>query len=347
MKRNPIFLKPNACLLPVFLILLVFLIFIALSISASAQNEIPAGMQKIIDYNRQSTSDFALKISFFIAFVAGMLGILSPCILPFLPAYFSYTFKEKRNITKMTLVFFLGFSAVFVALGAIAGFIGAQALSVVQRGWLAAMAGLFIIFLGFLAISGKGLSSFIPLPFIRFRHKPKNDAFGTFLLGISFSLGWTACLGPILAGILGIGAIMGNVAYSAALLFFYSLGNLVPLFILSIAYDRFNFSHNRFIQGRLFTVSIAEKKYQLHSTNIVSGILLIATGSVMLIYRGTGIINTFDIFGTRQYFYSSQRHLIEWSYANILGIALFIAFIMLLVWFLLAYKNNPDKNNKN
>ena len=101
--------------------------------SVLAQPSIPVGLQKIIDYNNQSAADFAFKVSFFIAFLAGMLGVLSPCILPFLPAYFSYTFKEKKNITMMTLIFFSGFSIVFVAMGAAAGFIGEQTLSVLQR----------------------------------------------------------------------------------------------------------------------------------------------------------------------------------------------------------------------
>lgn len=322
-------------LLAFFIVTIVILILPVL-----AQSDIPVGLQKIIDYNNQQTADFAVKISFFIAFVAGMLGILSPCILPFLPAYFSYTFKEKKNITKMTLVFALGFSIIFVAMGVIAGFLGSQVLSVVQSDWLVSIAGIFIIILGIMSLQGKGFSSFI-----KFRHKPKNDIPGTFLLGVFFAIGWTACLGPILAGILGIGAILGNVWYSALLLLFYSLGNLVPLFILSIFYDKFNLSKSRFIKGKIFTFSVANRKFHIHSTNLISGLLFLLVGIVLLVYKGTAIVNTWDIFNTKQYFYSIQRQLIEWQYANILGVGVFFLFIAAVAWFLWKYKSKKGVRN--
>ncbi|MFQ5474457.1 MAG: cytochrome c biogenesis CcdA family protein, partial [Candidatus Nanoarchaeia archaeon] len=128
------------------------IIFFLIASQVSAESDLPVGLQKIVDSNKEITADFALNVSFFIAFIAGILGILSPCILPFLPAYFSYTFKEKSSITKMTLVFFLGFSTVFVAMGIVAGFIGAQTLSVIQQGWLVAIAGAFMIVLGIMTL---------------------------------------------------------------------------------------------------------------------------------------------------------------------------------------------------
>jgi cytochrome c biogenesis protein CcdA len=316
----------------IFLFLILF-IALALSTLASAQSDLPTGLQKIIDFNNQSTADFAVKVSFFIAFVAGILGILSPCILPFLPAYFSYTFKEKKNITKMTLVFFLGFSLVFVTMGVIAGFIGEQTLSVIQTGWLVAIAGILMIILGIIALRGKKVCSYLNVC-SRFN----NDIPGTFLFGIFFAVGWTACLGPILAGILGIGAILGNIWYSALLLFFYSLGNLVPLFILSMLYDKFNLSQSKFIKGKIFEFSIAKKKYYIHSTNLISGILFLAIGAILLLYKGTTVFNTWDIFGTKSYFYSIQRQLIGWEYANILGIISFILFILIIGLFLWKHK---------
>lgn len=321
------------------ILFLIFFIIITILITTSvfSQSDLPIGLQKIIEYNKQSTIDFSVKISFFIAFIAGILGILSPCILPFLPAYFSYTFKEKKNITKMTLVFFVGFSIVFVTMGVVAGFLGKQVLSVLQTGWLVTIAGIFLIVLGVMSLFGKGFSSFI-----KFKHKFKNDVPGIFLFGVFFALGWTACLGPILAGILGIGAILHNVWYSALLLFFYSLGNLLPLFILAILYDKFNLSQNKFIKGKQFTFSIGKKKYHMHSTNMISGALFLIIGAVLIIYKGTAIINTWDIFGTRSYFYSVQNKLLEWGYANTLGIIILILFIIILVGFLWKYKT---KNN--
>ena len=309
------------------------LLFFVFAFSVLAQVDVPVGLKKIIDFNKQSTADFAVKVSFFIAFIAGTLGILSPCILPFLPAYFSYTFKEKKDITWMTLIFFLGFSAVFVTMGVIAGFIGEQSLAVIQKGWLVIIAGIFMIILGVLSLRGKKVCSFF-----KFSNKWGDDFLGTFLFGIFFAIGWTACLGPILAGILGIGAILGNVGYSALLLFFYSLGNLLPLFVLSIFYDKFNLSESKFIQGKILTFSFLGKKFYVHSTNLISGILFIIIGIVLLVYRGTSIINRLDIFGTKSYFYSIQRQLIEWKYANMLGIAAFFLFLIILGWFLWVHR---------
>ena len=321
----------------IFFLSLCILLLIFLAFLVSAQPDIPIGLQKIIDFNDQSTKDFALKVSFFIAFLAGMLGILSPCILPFLPAYFSYTFKEKKNITRMTLIFFLGFSLVFVAMGAIAGFIGEQTLSVIQQGWLVTIVGLFMIALGILALKGKKVCSYINI-----NDKFKNDTPGTFLFGMFFAIGWTACLGPILAGILGIGAILGNIWYSALLLFFYSIGNLVPLFILSLFYDKFNLSESKFVKGKVLTLSILGKKYYVNSTNLISGLLFMLIGFVLVVFKGTALVNKFDIFGTKPYFYSVQRQLIGWEYANILGILIFFLFVIITGIFLWRYKS---KNN--
>ncbi|MBR9699348.1 cytochrome c biogenesis protein CcdA [Candidatus Woesearchaeota archaeon] len=313
----------------VFLLFSLF-ILIVLTVGVVAESHLPLNLQKINDYNKKSTIEFSVQISFFIAFLAGILAILSPCILPLVPAYFSYTFKEKKNITMMTFVFFLGFSSAFIAMGIIAGFIGAQVLSVVQKGWLISIAGIVIVGLGIMTLMGKGFSSFI-----RIKHKTRNDAPGTFLLGVFFAIGWTACLGPILAGILGIGAVLGNVLYSGLLLFFYSLGNLVPLFILSIFYDKFNLSDSKFIKGKMFDFAVAGKKFSVHSTNLISGLLFILVGSVMFIFQGTGIVNTWDIFGTKQYFYSVQNALMQWEYASLFGVLIFMFFLLFIgrvVW---------------
>ncbi len=130
------------------------------------------------------------------------------------------------------------------------------------------------------------------------------------------------------------------------LLFFYSLGNLVPLFVLSVFYDKFNLSKNRFIKGKLFTFSIGGKKIYVHSTNLISGILFLMIGIILLVYKGTAVINTFDIFGTRTYFYSVQDKLLAWEYANILGIVVFFLFVVIIGRFLLTYKARNNQNEK-
>jgi|ETNmetMinimDraft_2_1059921.scaffolds.fasta_scaffold15106_1 cytochrome c-type biogenesis protein len=334
-QKSAIGLKKLQSLKFTVIILLLLASIIIFTVSVTAQSELPAGLQKIIDYNKKATESFALKITFFIAFTAGILGILSPCILPFLPAYFSYTFKEKKNITLMTLVFFFGFSISFVTMGVIAGFLGSQLMSIVQTGLLVTIAGIFIIIFGIMSLLGKGFSSFI-----KPRINVKNDVLGVFLLGIFFAIGWSACLGPVLAGILGMGAILGSAAKSGVLLFFYSLGNFLPLFILSIFYDKFNLADSKFIKGKTFEISIGNKAYDIHSTNLISGVLFIILGSIMVIYQGTSVFNTWDFLRTKNYFYSVQDQLLNWGYANIFGIVIFLIFVIAIGLFL--WKRRPS-----
>ncbi len=310
-----------------FFVVFLFFLFLIVAAPTLAQSALPLGLQKIIAYNQQATLDFSVKISFLIAFLAGMLGILSPCILPFLPAYFSYTFKEKKNILKMTLVFFVGFSLVFVALGVVAGFLGEQSLVILQKSWLVGIAGAFMLFLGILTLLGKGFCSLF-----HFHQKFSNDILGVFMMGMAFALGWTACLGPILAGILGIGAVLGNTFYAGVLLFFYSLGNFVPLFLLSFFYDRFKLGERKFLQGKVFRFNLFGKVREVHSTNLLSALLFFLVGGVMLFLGGTGAVNKWDFFGTKQYFYSAQSWLLNWPYASYLAIAVFLAFLGLLVY---------------
>ena len=299
---------------------------VVLLAAAVAAQELPLGLQKINEYNQLWAQDIALKVSFFVAFVAGILGILSPCILPFLPAYFSYTFKEKRNITFMTLVFFLGFSLSFVTMGVVAGFLGSTALAVVQPAWLVRIAGAAIIGFGIMTLMGKGISSFL-----KFRTQ-RNDTLGIFLLGIFFAIGWSACLGPILAGILGIGAVLANPVLSGVLLFFYALGNLVPLFILSVFYDKLNLSKSRLIQGKILSFSLLGETYKVHSTNLISGVLFLALGGVMLFYSGTSVVNTWDILGTKELFFSFQNSLVKWEWNWLVGTIGLIAFGILVMF---------------
>jgi len=309
-------------------LLLFGVLLLGLVAAVSAQN-LPIGLQKIIEHNQQETEEFALTVSFFIAFLAGILTIFSPCLLPLIPAYFSYTFKERTNITRMTLVFFAGFAVVFTALGVVAGFLGEQTLSVVQDGMLVMLAGFFLVFLGLLTLAGKGFSSFF-----RFRKfkKFKNDVTGVFLFGMSFALGWTACTGPILAGILGLGAILGNVWQSALLLFFYALGNLVPLFVLSVFYDKLNLADR--IKPKRWRFALGTQVVHVHPFNVLAGVLFILIGAVLVVFKGTAIVNAWDVFGTKQFFYDFQNALLTWPYANAVGIAAFVLFTLLIVWVL-------------
>ena len=264
MNQGVVAVKPKKRIINILLLFIILLPFVY-------SLTLPSGLQSAIN----QTIANAQKISFFIAFIGGILTILSPCILPVLPAYFACTFKEKKKITKMTLVFFLGFSAIFVTYGLIAGFLG-EALSkiIVNNDILIVIAGFILVLFGFVTIAGKGFSLMHKGVKIR-----KNYA-GIFLMGVLFAVGWSPCIGPILSGILIIASTLGYLK-SALMLFIYSLGIFIPLFIFAFFYDKHNLSQNRFIKGK----ELSFGKYKINSTNLISGILLILVGLAFIIYK--------------------------------------------------------------
>lgn len=112
----------------------------------------------------------------------------------------------------------------------------------------------------------------------------------------------------------------------------------MPLFIISIFYDKFNLSQSKLIQGKLITYTLLGKKFYADTTKIIAGILFIVLGIVIIVFKGTAIVNAWDIFGTKEYFYSEQNALIASPYALEISIVLFFLFIGLLVWFYFSQK---------
>ncbi len=303
------------------LALLLLLLAMPLVIS---QLELPENIIKIKDYNKELSQDFLTKISIPIVFIAGILSLLSPCILPILPAFFSYTFKEKKQITKMTSIFFLGFSLVFVAMGILGVIIGQASLILLQDkiSVLILIAGILLIAFGVMSMLGKGFHGIVK------QRGFHDDKLGVFIFGIFFALGWSACLGPIISGIILMIAVIGNFFTGAYLMFFYSLGIFIPFFILSFFYDKYNLSKSRFIIGK--EIKIFDRK--INSTNLLSGLLLVIIGFVFVVYRNTQIINRFDLFRLKNYFFEFQRLLLENTFLfNIAGAALLVIFIY-FVW---------------
>lgn len=301
--------------------LAVLLIFVLLSASL-AYASLPKNLETLKKAEIEQAQSSLQNISFIIAFLAGILSLLSPCILPTVPAFFAYTFKEKRSITKMTGIFFAGFTIIFVMLGMLAAYIGVSLASFPNDyAFLPVIGGLFLIAMGLLEISGRGFSSLV-----RIRARG-HDTAGIFTMGVAFAVGWSACLGPILFGILSIAAVLGNYAYAALLMLSYSLGIFVPLFMLSFFYDKYSLGKSRLIRGKTFL--LAGKR--LHSTKLVAGALLIIMGIIFIFYEGTAAINLTDIAGTKQLFYDWQRALPGVPYLNLIGLIALAAFLY-LIW---------------
>lgn len=295
---------------------------------------LPEGLHKIFEYNDERANFYLKNLSFVVAFLAGILSILTPCSLGILPAFFSYTFKEKKNITKMTFAFFLGFMPVFIAFGLIATFLGTS-ISMLQQNnrYLITIAGAFIVMFGLMTLFGKGFM------FIKIRNRIKKDALGIFLFGIFFGIGFTACMGPILVGMLLIASVLNNYLYSTLLMVFYSLGFFVPLFLISFLFDKYDLSKSKFIKGKEFEFKVFGKEIRIHSTNLISAVLLVTVGLVFIIYGGTFIINNLGLGGLTYNIYSLQEKLVSLKFINIIGAVVLLGFLFLL-WKFLKKKNN-------
>lgn len=217
------------------------------------------------------------------AFVAGLLSFLSPCVLPLVPGYVSLISgstveqiggREKRlmrSVMLHSLMFILGFSLVFIALGAGATAFG-QVLGRYRRD-LTMIAGAVIIIFGLHLI---GVLKIKALYADKRMHdvKGSNSPLGAFVVGFAFAFGWTPCIGPVLAGILTLAAAEETVAKGMGLLAVYSLGLAVPFLLTSLGVDRFLAFYGRF-------------RRHLHTVEVVSGVLLIAIGALVLSGRFT------------------------------------------------------------
>lgn len=310
-----------------WIFLYLFFLF-CLFVTAVDALTLPKGLQVVAAYNQQAASDFLLNVSFLIAFLAGILTLLSPCLLPLVPAYFSIVFKEKNQIMKMTLIFFAGFSGMFLVLGMLATFLGTESIILLQQNnsLYIQVAGIIMIFFGILALAGVGFSGLL------IRKKLTHDSWGVFVYGILFALGWTGCMGPILAGVLSMTAVFHNYLTGALFMFFYSLGIFVPLFLVSYWYDSHHLEKLKWMKGSIWHFTFHGKTHSVHTSNLISGILFIFLGILFLVTKGTGIFNNVGYFGIKQLFYDLQRVLLQGGLVwNIVGGVVFLG-IIYFIW---------------
>lgn len=219
------------------------------------------------------------QVSMGIAFIAGILSFLSPCVLPLIPGYISFLSGlsleelqhglERKKIVKKagltSLFFVIGFSVVFVSLGASASLMGrffAANLKIFTK-----IAGILIIILGL------HLLGILKIGWLNVERRLKvkqfsPGLFGAFLIGLAFAFGWTPCIGPILAGILTLAATQEAVIKGMYLLGVYSLGLGIPFIITGFGVGMFI----RFFQRYKRFIRWAES---------VSGVLLIAIGALI------------------------------------------------------------------
>jgi cytochrome c-type biogenesis protein len=216
----------------------------------------------------------ASSLGLVVAFAAGLLSFLSPCVLPLVPSYIGFLtgmtlpeVGERRRIALLhALMFVGGFSLVFVLLGASATALG-RALNYYQV-WIQRVGGLLIIVFGLYCLGVFRLGMLQIERRVHLQDKPVGFL-GSALVGMAFAAGWTPCIGPILGGILGLAATEGDVGRGMWLLAAYSAGLAVPFLIAAVAVESFLGWFQRFHRYLPWVMR-------------VSGVLLVFVGVLMV-----------------------------------------------------------------
>jgi cytochrome c-type biogenesis protein len=228
------------------------------------------------------------NVTLFAAFIAGVLSFISPCVLPLIPGYLSFvsgvTLDEMRGTSSvvapanarrravvMSLAFVLGFSLVFISLGASATALGTLLME--HLSILGKIAGVVIILFGLHMMGALRIGWLYSEKRMQTSGKPAGF-FGAMLVGIAFAFGWTPCIGPILAAILAVAATQESVGEGVKLLAVYSAGLGVPFIATSLAINKF------------FAASARLRKHY-HAIEVVSGVLLVAVGVLIFTNRFT------------------------------------------------------------
>jgi cytochrome c-type biogenesis protein len=232
--------------------------------------------------------------TFLAAFAAGLLSFVSPCVLPLIPGYLSYisglTLDEmqgtggasaaavsasRRRVVIASLFFILGFSVVFVSLGAAASAIGQFLQDTGRLRLLNKVAGAVVIVFGLHTMGVLRIEWLYSEKRVQMDRKPRG-VFGAFVVGLAFAFGWTPCIGPILGGILAIAGSRDTVGQGVQLLAVYSLGLGIPFLVTALAINR-------------FFAAFARIRRHYHKIEVASGLLLVAIGLLIFTDRFTVI----------------------------------------------------------
>ncbi len=228
------------------------------------------------------------NVTLIAAFAAGFLSFISPCVLPLIPGYVSFVSgvsledmrgdaavsSARRHVLITSLLFVLGFSLVFIALGATASVVGRFLFE--KQPLLAKIAGVLLV------IFGLHTMGVFRIPFLETEKRMQSDrkpagALGAILVGIAFAFGWSPCIGPILGGILALAASKDTVWEGVELLAVYSEGLGIPFLLTSMAINQF------------FAFSKRIRKHY-HAIELVSGGLLVAIGVLIFTNQFTIIV---------------------------------------------------------
>jgi cytochrome c-type biogenesis protein len=221
------------------------------------------------------------NITISIAFVAGLLSFLSPCVLPLVPGYVSLISgvsidrlkseddnarrAARRAVIFNSIAFNIGLSMIFLALGAAAGLVGT---ALITNKWIRYVGGAVIIAFGLQLIGVLKIGALYKDTRFFSQQKPRG-MLGSFTLGMAFAAGWTPCIGPILGGIIGLAATSGGWRSGLLLSTFYAAGLSVPFLITGLSINQFLSFYTKF-------------RRHLHKVEVVSGVILVLIGAAVM-----------------------------------------------------------------
>jgi cytochrome c-type biogenesis protein len=229
------------------------------------------------------------NITVWVAFLAGLLSFLSPCVLPLVPGYVSLISgvsidhlkdgneslgNARRAVILNSIAFNIGLSMIFLSLGVLAGLLGK---TVTANPWFRIIGGIVIIGFGFQLMGFLKIGALYKDTRFFSQQKPRG-MLGSLTLGMAFAAGWTPCIGPILGGIIGLAATSGNWKTGLFLSCFYAAGLAVPFLLTGLGINKFLGFYSKF-------------RKHLHKVEVVSGIMLISIG-LLIATNKVAVINT-------------------------------------------------------
>src|SRR5918912_163293 len=228
------------------------------------------------------------NITIWVAFLAGLLSFLSPCVLPLVPGYVSLISgvsidhlksgsesraNARRAVILNSIAFNIGLSMIFLSLGVLAGLLGK---TVTANPWVRIIGGVVIIGFGLQLIGWLKIGALYKDTRFFSQQKPRG-MLGSMTLGMAFAAGWTPCIGPILGGIIGLAATSGGWKRGLFLSCFYAAGLAVPFLLTGLGINKFLGFYSKF-------------RKHLHKVEVVSGVMLISIG-LLIATNKVAVIN--------------------------------------------------------
>lgn len=282
-------------------------------------------------------NDVLLGSSVLGGFIGGVLALLAPCcITVLLPSYFAATFRSVGTLLRMTFLFGAGIAVVILPIA-----LGLAALGQLFSRYhtiLFLIGGIFLLVLGVMTLRGRGFE----LPFMRAPSFEGRPGASVFALGV-FSGAASSCCAPVLVGVLTLTALTTSFPGAVAVALAYVFGMVFPLFLIALVGDRFGWTTSRLVRGTTVRFSLAGRPVEIHSTNLIGGVLFLAMGVFVLALAATG--NEFLAFPGQTELGATMQQLGDRLIAALSFVPNLVVLAVLLVLALLLWRRSAGRTD--